>query len=32
MPARANTRSIRHIMNGVNLEKLNILTFATHER
>ena len=32
MPARANTRSIRQIMNGVNLEKLNILTFATHER
>lgn len=32
MPARANTRSVRHIMKGEPSKTLNILTFATHER
>ena len=32
MPARASTRSIRHIMKKKSQDKLNILTFATHER
>jgi glycosyltransferase involved in cell wall biosynthesis len=32
MPARANTRSIRHIMKGEPSKTLNILTFTTHER
>ncbi len=33
MPARANVRSMRSIMNGKKKSgKLNILTFATHER